>query len=737
MNQMSFPRDGRTIAPVEPRALSYPAPGDDSARGVPLVARYFNILRRRKWPLLGCIIACAAAGLIVTLMMTPLYTATSTIEIQREGQNIVQVEGVEPETSSVDMEFYQTQYGLLRAQSLAERVATDLKLFDSPAFFANFEVAEAEAWFEGGRVRSGASTRQQRIRRAGEVLLDNLTVSPARLSRLVDISFTGPDPVLSARVVDAWATHFIQQSLERRFEATSYARRFLEERLEQLRQRLEASERRLVAYAQQQGIINIPVATGGENGGTGERSIVAEDLGALNQELSRAVSDRVKAESRLSTGGEVAESLQNEVIGGLRQRRAELASEYSRLMVQFEPAYPPARALASQIQQLDSAIRREETRVRSALQETYRASAAREADLSNRVDGLKSDLLDLRRRSIQFNIFQRDVDTNRELYQGLLQRYKEIGVAGGVGTNNISIVDKAKVPQDPSSPNLVLNILLSILVGGLAGIGLALALEQIDEAIADPADVERDLALPLLGTVPKVQGGTPAEALKDRKSAVAEAYLSVQTNLAFSTDHGVPRTLAVTSTRPAEGKTTSSYAIATSLARGGRKVLLVDADMRSPSIHTLFELPNNSGFSNYLAGDDDYRRLISDVELPGLSVMSAGPQPPSAAELLAGDRLSVLVTRLLEDYDHVIFDAPPVMGLADAPLIGSRSEGTIFVIESHGTKTSMAKVAVTRLRSANVQLLGTVLTKFESKRAHYGYGYDYGYSYGEATTKAS
>ena len=229
-------------------------------------------------------------------------------------------------------------------------------------------------------------------------------------------------------------------------------------------------------------------------------------------------------------------------------------------MTQFEPGYPAARELQSQIAQLDRSIANEEHRVSASIEADYRGAAERERGLQDRVDQLKRSYLDLRRRSIQYNIFQQEVDTNRSLYEGLLQRFKEIGVAGGVGVNNISIVDQADVPQRPSSPRLLLNLAIALLAGTLLGAALAFGLEQIDEAIADPAEVERRLGLPLLGSVPKVDQA-PRDVLLDRKSDLVDAYLAVQTNLAFTTEHGVPRSLSVTSTRPAEGKSTTALGV--------------------------------------------------------------------------------------------------------------------------------------------------------------------------------
>jgi len=709
--------------------------------GASLVVGYLRIAQRRKWLILGAVAVSAILGLLLTLLMTPLYTSEATLEIQRENNRLTQVKGVEPDSSgSADMEFYQTQYGLLQSRSLAERVATDMRLYADPEFFAMFGDEETAGAIRENPAANSQVTRQDRVRRAGRLLLDNVNVAPVRLSRLVSVRFTSPDPRFSARVINAWTRHFIEITLERRVEATSYARRFLEQQLEQLRARLETSERQLVSYASQQRIINIPSSISSSDAAGGstmtERPLVAEDLSALNEQLNLATAARIAAQSRVrGTGGATVEALQNQAISSLRERRAELSAERARLLTQFEPEYPPAMALSNQIQELDRSIGREEGRVRSTLQDTYQAAASRESALRARVEGLQEDLLNLRGRTIQYNIYQRDVDTNRQLYDGLLQRYKEIGVAGGVGVNNVAIVDPGQIPLSPSSPNFIRNLLLALMLGGVVGIGLAFAFEQIDETISLPSDVQI-LGLPLLGTIPKSDNVDPREELGDPKSSLVEAYLSTQTSLAFTTDHGIPKSLTVTSTRPAEGKSTTAYAIALSLARTGRQVVLVDADMRSPSLHSMFAVDNKLGLSNYLTGMDNLGEMVRTDIASGLALMSAGPSPPNAAELLVGDRLDQLIRELSTRFDHVILDAPPVMGLADTPLIASRVEGVIFVVESHETPTSLARVAVGRLRDAQARVLGVLLTKFESKRAHYGYGYDYGYGYGRGDSDA-
>lgn len=699
------------------------------------IARILGIVRKRKWTLTVTIAVVLALGLLITLLMTPKYTASATIEIQRETRNFTNVAGAETEKndSNVDQEFYQTQYGLLKSRSLADRVAQELNLPDNADFLTKFGARRTRNWFVDGKLVPNASTRAERAREAGDILLKELKVIPERESRLVSIAFTSPDAAFSKRVVDSWGTNFISNTLERRYEMTSYARKFLEDRLSQLRRRIDETERKVVDYASQEGIISVPDTASGDGTASsrGDRLLVGDDLATLNRELSRATADRIQAESRLGAqGGNVAEALQDQGVSQIRSRRAELAADYAKLIKTFTPSYPPALALSAQIAQLDKSIANEESRVRTTLRQTYLASIKRESDLVARVTKLKTGYLDLLRRSIKYNIYQRDADTNRQLYDALLQRYKEIGVAGGVGVNNIAIVDPAELPHKPSSPKLALNMAIALLAGLLLGAGIVFVLEQIDEGVSDPAEVPAALEMPLLGTVPKTEDDNVANVLNDPKEPITEAYFSLQTNLSFTTENGFPRVLAVISSKPAEGKSLTSYALALSLARSSRNVLLIDADMRSPSVHQLLDLRNVGGVSNYLTGQNGWQELIRATNTKSLSVMTAGPQPPNAAELLSTNRLDTMLAELSLHFDSIVLDSPPVMGIADAPLIGSKVDCVLFVIEAHATKKSVARVAVSRLRAAKARVVGAVLTKFDLKRAHYGYGYDYGYGYG-------
>ena len=715
MNTVAFP----AMNPVAPATVDQAAKG---AGETPAIERVWQALNKYRIDFVLIVVLAMLAALVITLMTTPKYTATSRIEISRQQERVTNVEGLQPETAGQDLEFYQTQYSLLEARSLAERVARAERLAADEAFFAAHNVEPAEG-----------ESRQQRDALAVDLLMQNVAVEPVRNSALVDLRYTSADPEISARIANAWVAQFVEAKLARRFDSTSDAREFLTTRLAELRERLEQSERDLVNYAAEKNILPIETTTDSTGRTIGQRTLAADNLQNLSQALSDATAQRIEAQARLAGSGAGREGAAgpSAALPGLRQRRAEVAAEYAKMGAQFEDGYPPMQALRSQLSSLDQAIAREENRVGAGARDQYNQAVKREQELRAQVNSLESNLLRQRSDSIQYNIYQREVDTNRELYDGLLQRYKEIGVAG-VGTSNVAIVDRAAIPEGPSSPNLQLNLALALIFGIAAGLSYVFLREQIDQSISDPADIQKVLGLSLLGLVPRSQEEDAYEALADRKSEVSEAYSSIATSLSFLTDHGVPRSLMFTSTVANEGKSTSAYALAQIIARLGRSVILVDADMRNPTAHTFYKVSNREGLSNYLSGNSNLSDLVMTPEEGLVSVLPAGPTPPSTLELLSSDRMKEIVRELAERFDHVLVDGPPILGLADAPLISRVVEGAVIAVESDKVKARRIKDAIGRLDTANAHIFGAILTKVDRRSPVYGYGYGYGYGSDQA-----
>ncbi|PKP88625.1 MAG: hypothetical protein CVT78_00110 [Alphaproteobacteria bacterium HGW-Alphaproteobacteria-17] len=688
-----------------------------------LLERAFVALLNHKTWVIGSLIVCVAIGMIITFLMTPLYTSTSRIEISPQSLVETDVEGAREKNLQNEIAFYNTQYSLLESRSLAERTVRAGNLLNDEEFVRLYGLDE-----EGSFGAINSSTRERMTKRAVGVLMKAVEITPVRQSSLVDVSFATPSPALSAKLTNLWVKQFVAANLDRRFSATSDARRFLEQRIGLLRKNLEDSERSLISYATNNGIITLQGKTDA-SGRVVERTLVAADVEQVNESLAQARNARIAAESQLSGSTSAADVSANAAISALRQKRSELSADLARLQTTLGEEYPEVVAKREQIDALNRAISIETRRTQEINRETYASTLKRERELTAELDRITGNYRDQQRRSIEYAILQREVDTNRQLYDGLLQRYKEIGVAG-VGTNNIAVVDVATPATIPSSPRLILNLLLSIIAGMIIAAVLVFILEQLDHSIRDPAEVSERFGLPLLGSIPKVESENFNDLLLDKKSMVYEAYLAAQTNLTFLTPHGAPSSFLLTSTRPAEGKSSSSLSLANVFVSTGKKVILIDADIRSPSLNEMLEIENKQGLSNYLTGSDDLSGLIAKSDRFGFDYMLAGPTPPNAAELFSSSRLSKLIELLQKEYDHVILDSPPVLGLADAPLLSRQVEGVIFAIDASSNSSRAIKSALNRLRQTDAQIYGAVVTKVGRRNEIYGYGYGYGYGHG-------
>tara|TARA_R110002051_G_scaffold11314_1_gene41255 strand:+ start:954 stop:3221 length:2268 start_codon:yes stop_codon:yes gene_type:complete len=698
------------------------------------LAEYWRLTLKHRLLILSVFIAALAIGVVVTLLTTPQYTAATTLQIDREAARVLNVDDAAPRESMIQgEEFFQTQYGLLRSRSLAERVIEALGLDASDAFLETMGVTLPDAG-RGGTAGRVANRRALVL----STVQKNLGVSPVRGSRLVTVSFTSPSPQLSAQVANAFAEHFIQSNLDRKFDSSSYARQFLEDLITQTKTKLEDSERQLVAYATRQQIINV---NDGSNNPGENQSLASNNLVALNGALAQARAARVGAEEKWRQASSAAlmslpEVLENSAIQRMSENRATLEAQYQQQSAQYRPEFPEMLQLKAQIDELNRQINVMARSIRDSIRGQYVVAANQERSLDGQVNGLKADVLDLRDRTIQYNILQREVDTSRTLYDGLLQRYKEVGVTGGVTTNNISIVDRADAPSKPSSPKLLLNLALAMLMGLGLGVLAAFVLEALDESLATPDDVEAKLGIPVLGAIPLLaKGEMPAVAIANLRSAFSEAYYSLRTALQFSTPDGAPGSILVTSSRPAEGKSTTSFALAQNFARGGKRVLLIDGDLRNPSMHRLVGVDNEKGMSNLLSGSANLDAVVHKTGVENLSFVSCGPLPPNPAELWGGDRIRTFLDEALTRFDHVIIDGPPILGFADAPILAATVGGTLFVLESKGTRRGQARGAMRRLKMGSARLLGVVLTKFNAKATSYGgYDYSYDYNYGAQST---
>ena len=717
-NSLAVPNDGSwPLAPYAPAGSPPAGQRTYSATSILDFPTLIRILHHWRWLVLGAVAAGLLGGILITLVTTPIYRAWVTLEANPPTFSVSDEQSREREASNSNTyDFVATQVGLVSSKSVAERTAQELNLVNNPAVVPqNVDASE-------------------RLRIATNTVSGGLHVIAPQDGQLIRFSYDSPSPQLAATIANGVADSFINSALQRRYEASAYARNFLERQIAKTRGDLERSERSLVAYAQQQGIINTGTGSDGKSSSGDTNSLQGESLITLNKALADATARRVAAEGAyrqaLATGptSEVTASTQS-----LRQQRATLEAEYQQKRTFMKPEHPEMLSLRSQIDELDKQIAQQSAVMSSGRNNTlladYRAAEEAERALQARVAGLKGAVLNLRGRSIQYNILQREVDTSRGQYDALLQRYKEIGVAGGVGMAPVSIVDRADPPTSPTKPNLMLNLLFGLGAGLLAGVAGAVGLEFLTDTIKTREDVRKKLGIPCLGAVPKtVARDAFVEDLKNPTSAVSEAYSAIVAALRFSTEGGMPKVLLLTSTQSAEGKSSSALALAQNFARREKSVLLVDGDLRKPAFKGATD---HVGLSKLLTTDDPLRAHVLETQHPNLSLLPSGPVPPNPADLLATGRIRKILNEAEEQFDLIVLDGPPTLGLADAPLLAAAAGNVLFIVESGSTRTRAGIEALNRLEATGAHVLGAALTKASSDEG-YGYGrYGYGYAYGQ------
>jgi capsular exopolysaccharide synthesis family protein len=707
----------------------------------------WDVLVRRRSVIIALAILGVLIALVATFVATPVYRSTVLLQIETEGSRVVDYGSVTQEEVAgyrANQDFYKTQYELLESRTLARRVMDQLGL----EMVANPErgvrallhgtVDTIKSWLalvtaaDPAASESGLDAEVMAERKAEEAFLAHLTVEPIRDSRLVRIHYDSSSPIEAAEVANAVAANFIALNLERRYDASAYAKQFLQDQLAQARATLEDAEKRFVAYAREREIVN-----------TNDRlEITLAKLREMNTQLVMVEAERIAAEAEyqelLASGAKgVADVLDSQLVQKLKERRSELEAEYRENLKVLKPKYPTMVQLREQIGELSQQINGEVASISSGIKGRYESKMREEAKLTQRIAELKEEALTLQDRSTDYETLRREVQTSRELFDGLLQRMKEVGVAAGIGENNISIVDPALVPAEPYKPSLELNLFLGFGLGLFAGLALAFLLDALDDRLKSPEELEELTGASVLTLIPRVSAGelglAPAElgllTHHDPTSPLAEAVRSLRTQLLFSTPDGVPDVLHFVSAVPGEGKTTASANAAIAFAQAGSSVLLIDADLRNPSLHHVFSLPNISGLSNHLIGSATALEVSQPTPVRGLFTITSGPLPPNPVELLMGARMVDLLRLASERFDLVIVDSPPVIGLADALVLGNLAKATVLVVDLEQSGRREIAGAVRRLRQANVRLAGTVLSKVGRSGSGYGYGYGYGYSY--------
>jgi len=701
---------------------------------------YWRVLRKRRWTIVATFAIVFVLAVIATLHMTRLYQATSRIAVYPENSNVLGLKDLENATASEDWDYnvsLETQLSILRSDELALKVIDTLHLDSNPSFMGSETVSEGH-----GLKTANLGRDPERLATMLGIFRRGLAVQVVPRTRVIEISYMHHDPQLAAEISNTLVKTFIEENFRTKYESTSQTADWLSKELSDLQLKVQTSEEKLVRYQKEHGIVGIDE----------KQNIVTAKLDALNKELTDAQTDRIQKEAnyRLAQSGDPsaftkldADSLQ----GKLRAQESDLQDQYAQATTQFGSGYPKVAALKNQLKQIQVSIEAEQKRLLSRVRDEYLAAVQREQLLSGAFNQQKQEANQLSEAAIEFTALKRDADTNRQLYQDLLQRLKEASVTAGLRSSNIRVVDVARIPIEPAKPNVPRNIALGFLLGLAGGVGLAFLQESLDTTIANLEELATITALPALGTIPLQLGANGRRRLtagvtdgeEQRvsgpityarpKSEAAESYRALRTSILLSSFGAPPKVILVTSALPQEGKTTVSTNSAMVLAQKGGRVLLVDADLRRPGIGKALGIKATAGLSTVLSGVDKVEDAIAPfAQLPNLYVLPAGPIPPNPVELLGSTVMKDYIARWRNEYDHVIIDTPPCLSVTDSVVLSVEADRVILVARSGQTPKAALRRASELLVQVNARVMGVVLNAFNLRSAD-GYYYYYGSKY--------
>lgn len=719
---------------------------------------YLRVLYKRRWTASTVFILVFVTAAIDTFTTTHVYRARTQLLVEADKPNIVNFKEVIEEQQSPD--FYPTQYTLLRSRTLARRTLDSLKLWNHPEFGgpatapAPFNLRASINSIIGGARSSvvalvkpspaptpaSAATELRdetaAQARAIDALLSRLSISPVRSSRLVDVSYESPDAELAMRVINAHARMYIEQNLEFRFLASKEASDWLGKRLAEERQKVEEAEQALQRYREAHDAVSLEE----------RQNIVVQKLTDLNSAVTRAKTERVGKQSlynqltslqsdqaRLDTFPAI---LQSPVIQDLKSQLTDAQRQQAQLSEQLGEKHPDMAKVRTAIRTTESRLQAEIARVAQGIRNEYLNAQEQERGLTRMLEEQKQDALRLNQIQIEYGVLQRNAQSTHQLYQTLLQRTNETNVSGELKTSNIRIVDAAEIPRGPVRPNRQSDLMVGFSGGLVFAIGIAFFFEYLDNRIKAPQDIKAYLGVPFLGFVPAIRYKDEREGSPLLNNGVpagfSEAFKSVRTNVLFSWANESTRSIVVTSTGPQEGKTVVACNLAIALAEAGRRVLLIDADLRRPRVHKVFDYKQEPGLSNFLVdrlkGGDVIRKSLAT---PGLFVLAAGKQPPNPAELLGSQRFVDFVQSLGEHFDWVIIDSPPVLAVTDAAILAHEATGVVFVVGAEMTSRHAAQTAIEQLQKSGGRVIGAVLNRVRLERNRYYYSKYYRREYTE------
>jgi succinoglycan biosynthesis transport protein ExoP len=719
---------------LEPsRQLPQPyLPSEDS----PLL-HYLRVLKKRRWTVLATTAIVLSLAVIATLKTIPLYQASSKVAIFPETPNVLGFKNFDENSTDYQYDVaLETQAAILRSDALAMQVIQVMRLDENPKFTSSPRHRTGDLAEDGSPQLDSENSTPLLGRFHG-----GLGIQLIPNSRLVQISYTDPDPRLATEIVNTLVRTFTEQNFKTRYEAATQTSDWLNTEIDDLRLKVQTSEEKLVRYQKDHSILGVDE----------KQNIVTAKLDELNRELAAAEMDRIQKEAtyKLSAGGDPSAfkgHREGEItmMGKLRDKQAELDTQRAQLSTQFGSGYPKVAEIDNQLKQIDKEITAENGRLRDQSRDEYLAALQRENLLITAFNQQKQEANKLNESAIEYSVLKRDAEANRQLYQDLLQRLKEAGVSAGLRSSNIRVVDVARVPTGPITPNVPRNIQFGLLLGLACGVGLAFTLESLDSSIRTIEEISAVSTLPTLGTIP-IQGSLNGSLRKRLKTAslelestesalitharprseAAEAYRSLRTSILLSSYGAPPKVILVTSAVPQEGKTTISANSALVLAQRGGRVLLVDANLRRPGIDRMFGFRSAAGLSTLISGAQKFEEVaVPFADCPSLTILPAGPIPPQPAELLGSSVMKDYIARWRHEFDHVVIDSPPCLSVTDAVVLSPAADRVILVARSGRTTKIVLRRACDLLTQVNARVMGIVLNGLNTRstEGYYYYG---------------
>jgi capsular exopolysaccharide synthesis family protein len=678
---------------------------------------YIKIIKKRKRHVMTVFVVVFAVALLVTLAATPIYKASVSLLVEKNergsslGPNFGYV--------SYDPDFVETQYQLIRSTAVAKKMVE--LLADDALFNKHF----------GATLKSANASKDENYEQVAKSIRGGITVTPIKNTKIVDVSYISESPELAELVANNIAKAYIEVLLELSMSSTQYTLQWMSKKAEEEKDKLEKSERALQQYMKGSNFVAIEDKV----------AVVPQKLSEINSQLIKAEAKRKEAESLYTKVRNVSSAADAESVSAvasditvqnLRQQILKAEQHRMDLSQKYGAKHPAMQRANEDIKVLREKREQEIKRVIAAIRNEYEIARSTEASLRGLLSSTNAEALNVNEKLIEYKVLNRDVETNRQLYDALIKKIKEQSIIEQVRSANVLLVEKAERPGSPISPRTERNLLIALVIGLLGGVGVAFFFEYLDQTIKTPEEAETKLGVSVLGMIPLIESKEfPIEKMVEKEplSPFTENYKAIRTALLLSAADQPPKRLLITSAQPSEGKTVTAINLATAIAQSEYKVLLIDADLRKPRIYKALGLTNSKGLSTYLAGASDMN-IIQPGHVPNLSVIPSGPVPPNPSELLSSNRLNFMIRALSDEYDFIIFDTAPILSVTDALILSKALDGTVLVAKAGKTVYDDVKRALKSLRDLNAPMLGVVINSFDTRKNEYYYKY-YNYYYSD------